>query len=66
MDSVLLTLGDTQAAENDFDEAWLSYVKVINEFPASQLVTTAYQRLQTLEEKRQRSYLLISFENQFR
>jgi outer membrane protein assembly factor BamD (BamD/ComL family) len=51
MDSVLLTLGDVQTEQNEFDEAWSVYLKITNEFPASRLVPTAYGRIRKLQEK---------------
>jgi outer membrane protein assembly factor BamD (BamD/ComL family) len=52
IDDVLIRLGDVQTARGEFDDAWLTYTKLINEFPASNLVKTAFQRLQVLQEIR--------------
>ena len=52
LDLTLLNLGDAQAALGNYDDAWTSYQRLINEFPTSQLVKAAFKRLQTLETMR--------------
>ena len=48
----LLNLGDVETSLGNFDEAWSSYQRLINDLPTSPLVDTAFKRLQTLEEIR--------------
>ena len=52
IDMTLLNLGDVQIALQEYDDAWISYEKLINEFPTSKLVNAAFKRIQKLEEAR--------------
>jgi len=52
LDLTLLNLGDVETSLEYYDEAWSRSQRLINDRPISQLVDTAFKRLQTLEEIR--------------
>ena len=60
LDLTLLNLGDVETALGNHDDAWTSYQQLINEFPTSQLVGTAFKQLQRLEKMRIHSPISVS------